>query len=64
MSASAYHKFFQVELTNLLDNQHSGLHSVFTYSDCEYVTAYAEQTKTEFYLHKDEFKKNFKKVKT
>jgi hypothetical protein len=55
------YKSFERNLICPLDNTKSGLYTIFTYPDSDELTAYHEDTKTEYYLHKDKFKELYKK---
>lgn len=44
------------------NNSLSGLYSLFTYTDDDYMTMYNEQQKRDIYLPKEQFKARFKKA--
>ena len=54
-----------IPLINLIcldNNTLSGLYSLFTYIDDDYMTMYNEQQKRDIYLTKAQFKARFKKA--
>jgi hypothetical protein len=52
----------QRKLKNVLDSTKNGLYSIFIFDDDpEWMTAYHEDTKTEYFLTKERFKQEYKK---
>lgn len=55
-------KEYSKKLKHLLDSSKSGLYTIFLYEDDPvYMTAYHEDTKTEYLLKKEDFKKTYAK---
>lgn len=56
------YKYFERNLICPLDNSRSGRYTIFTYPDEDELTAYHEDTRIEYYLHKEKFKELYKKA--